>query len=245
MFHRTQKLERLRSIKIVNTLIEKAMCKVCLETEVPEGQRGANTTRSWFCHWVEISAPGEWIHFPCYSTVSFFSNNLLLSHREDPPAGWLVDGSHSYRLMKADRHPAALIKVNSRLLAPWPPSWDLLVPVTTHLLLGCFPIVWSHWCLCPGTGLGLPDVRAFSRFSSSCLPPAPRGILCWAWSFFKYHYSFRPSSPSLPPEHTGEAGQPAPDGSHLPQRMPVERKASGETFLFHSAVTFLGKRNKT
>lgn len=89
MFHRTQKLERLRSIKIVNTLIEKAMCKVCLETEVPEGQRGANTTRSWFCHWVEISAPGEWIHFPCYSTVSFFSNNLLLSHREDPLlVGW-------------------------------------------------------------------------------------------------------------------------------------------------------------
>lgn len=53
MFHRTQRLERLRSIKIVNTLREKAMCKVCLEKEAPEGQRGANTTRSWFCHWVK------------------------------------------------------------------------------------------------------------------------------------------------------------------------------------------------
>lgn len=40
MLERTQKLECLGLPKILNTLIEKGMCKVCLEIEVPERQSG-------------------------------------------------------------------------------------------------------------------------------------------------------------------------------------------------------------
>ena len=56
---------------------------------------------------------------------------------------------------------------------------------------------------------------------------------------------FLPISHPISPRHTEEASLPAPDNRHLPQSMTVERKASGGTFLVHSAVTLLGQRNKT
>lgn len=159
------------------------MCKVCLETEVPEGQRGANTTRSWFCHWVEISGPGEWIHFPCYSTVSFFSNNLLLSHREDPLlVGWWMGPTATGWRRQAGTLPPLSRSIPGcwHLGLPHGISWFLSPPI---FFWGAFPLFDLTDACALAMVLGLPDVRAFSHFSSSCLPPAPRGILCWVWSF--------------------------------------------------------------
>ena len=102
MFERTQKFECLGPKNILNTPIEKEMCKFCLNTEVPEGQRVANTTSSlineigsfrpipWLqmeCSakliWWKSVGPGEWSTCPATPQGTVFNNGLLPAHRAD------------------------------------------------------------------------------------------------------------------------------------------------------------------
>lgn len=149
MFERTQKLECLGPPRILNPLIEKGMCKVCFETEVPHRQREANTISSWInklgswgpiprhqrwcfalgCQWAE---PGEWIHTRAMPR-QLFSVIISCQPTGRPPTGWLWVGSHINRVTKADQ-------CIPRLLPSWLHSWVLLIPVTTISVGGAVPL---------------------------------------------------------------------------------------------------------
>lgn len=63
---------------------------------------------------------------------------------------WLLRAPQRNGVTKAKWHTASPINIIPRLLAPWPPWWDLLVPFTTPLPWGAFPL-FDFTDPCPGS----------------------------------------------------------------------------------------------